>query len=43
MPTPVIVLPGFYGSKLSASAHDQLIWLDVAGTLSRGAPRRGLN
>src|SRR6202035_802467 len=31
MPTPVIVLPGFYGSKLSASAHDQLIWLDIAG------------
>jgi pimeloyl-ACP methyl ester carboxylesterase len=25
------VLPGFYGSKLSASAHDRLVWLDIAG------------
>ncbi|HEY0781113.1 MAG TPA: hypothetical protein VGE98_01560 [Thermoanaerobaculia bacterium] len=32
--TPVIVLPGFYGSKLTERASGHLVWVDLAGLTS---------
>ncbi|HEY9422373.1 MAG TPA: hypothetical protein VIW92_13225 [Thermoanaerobaculia bacterium] len=34
MGNPVIVIPGYLGSKLAESVHRRLVWLDVNGLLS---------
>ncbi len=40
---PVIVLPGFYGSKLNLEAHDELVWLDGERLLDGGSTMAALH
>lgn len=34
MGNPVVVIPGYLGSKLAESVHRRLVWLDVNGLLN---------
>ncbi|HEY0555942.1 MAG TPA: hypothetical protein VGG20_16955, partial [Thermoanaerobaculia bacterium] len=34
MGNPVIVIPGYLGSRLADSVHGNLVWLDVHGLLN---------